>query len=90
MEFASVLVQLAKNGIPVLITTHSPYFLQAIRFYSAKNKLEKYVNYYSAEIDENHITSNILNKTDTLNDVFTKLSAPLNNIMNIDEVRELD
>ena len=35
VEFAKVIVQIVNSGIPVMISTHSPYFLQAVRYYSA-------------------------------------------------------
>lgn len=88
LEFASILVQLSKNGVPILITTHSPYFLQAIRFYSAKFGVEKYVNYYTSKKVDSTKLSEFKCVNDNLNDVFTTLAEPLNRILNIDEVRK--
>ena len=81
IKFANVLVLLAKMGIPVLVTTHSPYFIQGIRYYTAQNNLEKYVDYYLAE--ESGELSDIYNVNDDLNRIFITLSEPLNRIMNI-------
>ena len=86
VEFANILVELAKSGIPVVISTHSPYFIQGIRYHAAKHNIEKYVNYYLAEEDK-HGLSVIKEVTNDLNAVFIKLAEPLNNIMNIDLVR---
>lgn len=86
VEFASILVQLAKSGIPVVVSTHSPYFVQGIRYFSAKYDLESFVNYYLAEERPDGL-SDIREVTNTLNDLFLKLSAPLNAIMNVDAVR---
>lgn len=33
VEFAKVIVQIVNSGIPVMISTHSPYFLQAVRYF---------------------------------------------------------
>ena len=87
VEFAKILVQLSKSGVPILITTHSPYFLQAIRYFSAKENIEQYVNYYSAD----HLEDNRVDMVDVkknLNSVFLKLSSPLNKIMNVDAARQ--
>lgn len=89
IEFAKILVQLSKSGIPIVITTHSPYFLQAIRYYSVKYDIEKYVNYYTSEISSDNNSCNVKDVTEDLNEVFEKLASPLNDIMNIDELREL-
>ena len=86
VEFAKVIVQIVNSGIPVMISTHSPYFLQAVRYYSAMYSIEKYVNYYMAECaNEDMVT--IKEVTNDLNQVFLTLAEPLNSIMNVDEVR---
>ena len=86
MEFAKVIVQIVNSGIPVMISTHSPYFLQAVRYYSAMYSIEKYVNYYMAELGKDDMVS-MKEVTDDLNQVFLTLAEPLNQIMNVDEVR---
>ena len=83
VEFANVLVELAKAGIPVLISTHSPYFIQGVRYFAARHQMEPFVNYYLAEgADGLSVFENV---TDDLNRVFRKLAEPLNRIMNIGE-----
>lgn len=86
VEFAKVIVQIVNSGIPVMISTHSPYFLQAVRYYSAMYSIEKYVNYYMAELGKDDMVS-MKEVTDDLNQVFLTLAEPLNQIMNVDEVR---
>lgn len=88
VAFASVLVDLVKNGIPVVVSTHSPYFVQGIRYFAAKQEVEKYVNYYLAEKSQENKLAVINDVTTDLNQVFIKLATPLNEIMNIDEVRK--
>lgn len=87
LNFAEVLVQLAKSGITILITTHSPYFLQAVRYYSAKYDNEKYVEYYLAKKDVANKQNILDNVNNNISEVFYLLSAPLDNIMNVDAVR---
>ncbi|MGO5121846.1 AAA family ATPase [Prevotella sp. Sow4_E9_plate] len=86
VELAKVIVQIVNSGIPVMISTHSPYFLQAVRYYSAMYSIEKYVNYYMAELGKDDMVS-MKEVTDDLNQVFLTLAEPLNQIMNVDEVR---
>lgn len=87
VEFAKILVQLYQSGIPIVITTHSPYFLQAVRYYTAKEKIEDYVTYYMAQSTEEGFVT-MENVTENLNKVFVKLAAPLNAIMNVDAARQ--
>ena len=82
--FARLLVQLAQKGIPILLSSHSPYFIQAIRFFSHHTPLQDYVNYYMAE-EQSDGLSVIEDVTNDLNRVFTKLAAPMNGIINLPE-----
>lgn len=86
VAFAELLVQLSLLGVPILISTHSPFFVQGIRYFSAKHKMEKYTNYYLAEEQEDGL-SVIREVTNDLNAIFSKLAEPLNEIMNVDLVR---
>ena len=74
-------------GIPVLVSTHSPYFVQGVRYFAAQQNVEKYVNYYLAEIGKDNL-SEVREVTDDLNAIFVKLSKPLNGIMNVDLARQ--
>lgn len=86
VEFAHLLVKLVKAGIPVVVSSHSPYFLQGIRYFSNKEKIDAYVNYYLAENEERHGGLSCLkNVTDDLNQIFVKLAEPLDQIMNLNK-----
>lgn len=87
IAFAKMLVQLSKMGIPVLVSTHSPYFVQGVRYFAAQQDVEKFVNYYLAEIGEDSL-SELREVTEDLNAIFVKLSRPLNGIMNVDLARQ--
>ena len=82
VKFAEMLVQLCKSGIPIVISTHSPYFIQSIRYYAAKHDVEKAVNYYMAEKGDDGLAK-IKEVTNDLGVVFAKLSAPLSEVLNI-------
>ena len=81
IKFAEILVLLAKQGIPILVSTHSPYFVQSIRFFSAKHSLEKYTDYYLAELCD--VESKMINVNNYLNRIFTSLAEPLREIINV-------
>ena len=53
---------------------------------SAMYSIEMYVNYYMAESGKDDMVS-MKEVTDDLNQVFLTLAEPLNQIMNVDEVR---
>lgn len=83
IKLAEIFVRLAKGGQPILITTHSPYFLQAIKYFSAKETFEKYVNYYLPEEIENNLVE-LKDISNDLNKAFRLLAEPMNKIMEID------
>ncbi len=86
IEFAHLLVKLAKSGIPVVVSSHSPYFIQGIRYFSSEEKMDMYVNYYLAESQDGiDGLSQLQNVTKDLNQVFVKLAEPLNQIMNLNK-----
>lgn len=65
-----------------VIITHSPYILQAIRYYAALNHVEDCVKYYDIAYVPTDVTA-------TLNDVFISFAEPINRIMNVDFARQL-
>lgn len=88
LKFAEVLVQLAKNGITILVTSHSPYFIQAIRYFSAKYSNEANTYYYLAETNTESRETSLRDVTESVNDIFYLLSSPLDNVMNVDAARD--
>lgn len=82
IKFASVLVELAKAGIPILISSHSPYFIQAVRYFADKLSMNDFVNYYLAEETEDELCV-LEDVTDDLNRIFLKLAQPMNEIVNL-------
>jgi len=75
MTLAEVLIKLVKSGCPILIASHSPDFLQALRFYAKKHKLEQ-VKYYLADSD----TGIVSDKTGREYEIFDNLAKPINAI----------
>lgn len=83
--FAEKLIKLAAEGVPVLVTTHSPYFLQAIRFYSNRDQLNAYVNYYMPTVEDDDL-SVVRDVTDNLTQAFELLTEPLGYVMDDHQV----
>lgn len=81
VHFADVLVQLVKAGIPIVVCSHSPYFIQAIRHFSSVHSIEESVDYYLSRIEDNGLCTFDEVTTD-LNRIFSKLAKPMNEIMN--------
>lgn len=82
IKFAEMLVLLSKMGMPIVISTHSPYFIQSIRYYASKYGMSSFVNYYFTEKKKGNLV-NVVETTDNLNYVFAKLAQPLSYVMNI-------
>jgi len=84
IEYAKILVALVKKGIPILIASHSPYIIQALKVFSedlneSRHSSDK-VNFYLSTIGEDGM-STISNVNDNMNLLFSKLSQPLQNLV---------
>lgn len=80
VEYAKVIVGLVKHGIPILITSHSPYMIKAIDFYSKKEKIEDMVSYYFSD-SKDKTYSNIQGVEGDLNQIFVKLAEPFEELV---------
>ena len=69
LKYAKVLVILAKNGVKILIASHSPYMIEAIKRYSDLENLEESTNFYLAE-------NSIIEPRNRLEDIFKTLEEP--------------
>lgn len=85
--FCKLIIELVAKGIPIVVSSHSPYFVQALRYFASAKGIEKDVKYYMAEEVNDRTLSTVNEVTDDLNRVFSRLAAPLRDIMNVDEVR---
>jgi predicted ATP-dependent endonuclease of OLD family len=79
LKYAEIILKLAKYGIPVLVTTHSPYMVQALSFYSNKESLSASVKFYLAN-KENELSS-VTDVSEDLRKIFIKLSKPLEEVV---------
>lgn len=75
--YVEAIVLLQKEfDLTILITTHSPYFLEAIEVYSKKHDRKKVLNYYLAK-NTSAGCSIIEEVTGELNKIYEKMYSPL-------------
>lgn len=81
VKYAQMLVELVKSEISVIVTSHSPYMIQALKYFSEVSDIQDKTAYYFAELDENKKQSNITEVTNDLNVIFSTLAAPLRDLV---------
>lgn len=76
MTYAELIVLLQKHfDLSVIVTTHSPYFLDAINLFSAKYGIEKKVNYYLSSMDNNQVVMDSV--TENIDSIYKKMASPI-------------
>ncbi len=78
LKYAKVIVTLAKSGITILLASHSPYMIEAIKRYSDLEDLEEVTNFYLAE-------NSIIEPRNRLEDIFRTLEEPFEIFRKMDE-----
>lgn len=76
IRYAEFLTILASKNIPILLTSHSPTFIQALMQYARKNIAESKVNFYLASKIENENYSNFENVNNDIDQIFDNLISP--------------
>lgn len=74
LKMAEVIVDLVKNGVKVVVNSHSPYMIDALKYYADTSKVDN--NFYLAE-KNNDDSSNISDVTMDISPIFEKLTKPL-------------
>lgn len=76
IAYAELLVLLQKQfDLSVVVTTHSPYFVDAINLFSCKYATDSSVNYYISSVDNNRV--NMKNVTDNIEEIYKKMVSPI-------------
>ncbi len=88
--FCKLIIELVAKGIPIVVSSHSPYFVQALRYFASAKGIEKDVKYYMAEESNETRLSTVKEVTNDLNRVFALLAAPLRDIMNCGVLKNID
>lgn len=77
--YAEVLVLLQVTfNLTLVITSHSPYFIDAINLYAAKYNALKNCNFYLSEMEDNEVTFE--NVTRNINKIYKKLADPFDTL----------
>ncbi|PFC23505.1 hypothetical protein CN264_19040 [Bacillus cereus] len=79
VKYCEIIAKLASLGIKILVTSHSPYIVQALRVFAKRYEMDSKTNFYLAEKKESG--SQILNVNEDLNSIFKKLSDPIQNLL---------
>ena len=82
LKYAELLVLLQKEyDLSILLTTHSPYFLNAIEVYSKRNDISARCNYYLTDTQDD--VCSIEEVTENIDLVYQKLARPFQELENL-------
>lgn len=82
---AEIIVIVQKEfNLKVLITTHSPYFLNAIEVYAARYSIADTCKYYLTYLDKDGVTANIKDVTGNTNEIYALLANPMQVLSNLE------
>jgi predicted ATPase len=82
LQFAEILVLLQKEfNLTILLTTHSPYFLNAVEVFGEKHGIKELLNFYLAE--SNGDVSDVREVTDSIDTIYKQLAMPFQKLEDI-------
>jgi len=81
VEYAKIIVALSKIGIPILISSHSPYLLQAIPYFVDKYETQNITKIYYGEKCPEKRTSVFKDVTEDLEPVFKAIAKPMQDLL---------
>ncbi len=73
LKMAEVIVNLVKNGVKVLVNSHSPYMIEALELYATKHNINS--NFYLAKKENEQ--SMIIDVTDNLESIYATLAEAI-------------
>ena len=85
LKYAQLITELVQNGVKVLVTSHSPYIIEALKRYSEVENIEDKTNFYLAE--DGYIKQIENSNPLTLEKIFEKLSEPFDIFDEMDSKR---
>ncbi len=77
LEMAKIIVELVKNGVKIVVNSHSPYMIEALQRYSDKENLQDKTNFYLAE-------NGYIEDKNKLQEIYEKLSEPFDEFNKMD------
>ncbi|MCZ8089588.1 MAG: AAA family ATPase [Flavobacterium sp.] len=86
VKYAEILVLLSKEfAIPIVLTSHSPYFIEALEAYTKKHEYEKSTNFYFAKKNKNGLSSTIVDVTQDISPILSSISDAFYTIQDIND-----
>jgi predicted ATPase len=86
VKYAEILVLLSKEfAIPIVLTSHSPYFIEALEAYTKKHKYESSTNFYFAEKNQDGLSSKIKDVTEDISPILSSISDAFYTIQDIND-----
>lgn len=80
LQYAKLIYMLSKKKIPIILTTHSLFMVQALNYYFENDKdKNKVIKFYSISSKDN--SSDVEDATDYLDIIIRRLAEPLDKIM---------
>lgn len=73
LKMAKLIIMLVKSGVTIIVNSHSPYMIEALKRYSEIENIANKTNFYLAEEGE-------IELQDTLERIFEKLAKPMNQL----------
>ena len=82
LRYAEILVLIQKSfNLTILLTTHSPFFLDAIELYACKHRIGDKMHYYLSEAVGNQVLFHDV--SDEIDKIYEKMSAPVQVLENL-------
>jgi predicted ATPase len=75
LKYAEIIASLVNSGIFVLVSSHSPYMIEALKHYSDKFQLSKITRFYLGKDSEGGSLFNDI--TDNLEPLYNQLAVPM-------------
>ncbi len=76
IRFAELLIRLVMDGNYILLTSHSPYFIEALKIYSDVGPVKEKTTFYINEKKDSSFVSRVNNVTDDISPIFEILAEP--------------
>lgn len=84
VKYAEILVRLSKEfAIPIVLTSHSPYFIEALEAYSIKYQYQDSTNFYLAKKNKDGLSSKIIDVTRDISPILSSISEAFYKIQDI-------
>ncbi|HCO20143.1 MAG TPA: hypothetical protein DIT47_03375 [Flavobacteriaceae bacterium] len=83
--YAEILVLLSKKlEIPILLTSHSPYFIEALKAFSEKYEFEEKTNFYFSQKSKDNLSAKIIDVSNDISPILMSISEAYFKISDIE------